>query len=144
MQGVTAIPVVDVAFPAGRAYLCVLIDELAEALEAPEEGGDLRAEVDEYLILFARILVVADENRRERAIAVVRQPVGEKALLPEGPEQAVEVARLLPVRDLDEDAVSIRMDAFHQAAGEEETIPPAGLFEGVEVDAGHTILSYWD
>ena len=138
VQRVALLSVVGIAFSACFAHLRVSVDKLAKALEAPEEGRNLWCEVDQHLILLARVAVVIDQDRRELAVCIVREPMREKTLLLEDPEQTIEVTRLVAVGYLDEDTVSGSVYALHESACEQKAVPAAVLLEGIEIDPRHS------
>ena len=94
VERVTAVAVVAEAPARGAAHGWVVVDRLAKAFEALEKGGNLQPEVDQHLVLLARPLVMADQDRGECPIGPAHQPMGEKAPLIVGPEQAIQVLGL--------------------------------------------------
>jgi glutathione S-transferase len=69
-------------------------------------------EVDEDLVLLIETSLVADEDGREPGVGVAHDAVGEIAPLAEGPEQPVEVVRLLFRWDVDEETPAFCVSAL--------------------------------
>jgi hypothetical protein len=137
LQGVAAIAVVAEAAAAGEAGGRVLVDGLAETLEAAEELRDLAREVDQDLILGLGRAVAADENRCKLGVGLTDASVGQETVLAEGPEQTIQMLGLPGVGTVDQHARAVRADALDEAAHKEETVAAAVAVQAVEVDSGH-------
>lgn len=80
-EGVTVVAVVPVAFSAGGADGGVMVDRLGESLEPSEEGWDLGRQIDDHLVLFPWVPLMADQDGGEPPVGLVHEAVGQEALL---------------------------------------------------------------
>lgn len=137
LQRVAAVAVIAEALAPGEAGGGVVVDGLAETLEAAEELRDLAREVDQDLILGVGRTVAADEDGCQLRVGLTNPTVGQEAVLAEGPEQTIQMLGLPWVGTVDQRACAVRADAFDEAADEKKAIAAAVGVQAVEIDSGH-------
>lgn len=122
LQWISTVAIMAEARTSGGARARVMIDRFADSLEAVKKAGDLECEVDEHLIFARGTAINTDENRREYRIDSAYQTMRQEALLTKGPEQAVQMNRLLLVGAVNQDAQSAGADARHQPTGQQKAV----------------------
>ncbi|EXJ15939.1 hypothetical protein D779_0687 [Imhoffiella purpurea] len=131
------VAVVPEAAPACGPQVRIQVHQIADPVEAGEEGRDLAAEIEQHLGLGLRPSVRADEDGGQLLIHLADPSMRQEAVLAKGPEQTVEMTRLLGFRAMDDQAQVLGADALGQPAGEQEAVAAAVGLEAVEVDLGH-------
>lgn len=118
-------------------YLWCLVQWFEQAAKAAEEGQEVVGQVDEYVLLFVGVFVVADEDGVGGGFDLVHEAVGDEAFWAEAPEQAVHLLAFGQRLAMDEHPVACGQGLVGQAAGEQQAVDLRLVFGQVEVNAGH-------
>ena len=97
-------------------------DHLGHAVEAGKEGGRAEVQVDQQVVVVARVLSPADEDRLAGRLA--DQRVGQEGIGAELPQQLVKTACLRLVGAVQENPVTPAGGLVGEPAGDQR--PPAG------------------
>lgn len=137
MQFVTPFLVEKVTLASLFEKLVLPVHDLGDTLKPAKEQGDRLREVDQQIGVCFRLHVVTHQDWRRLAFGIGVHAVGQKAPLPEGPQQIVKHAALLVRGRVDVRGQPLCVCLLGQPAGQHGSLRGILVRQDIEIDTGH-------